>query len=283
MKNFIISKEERNRILEMHSPKKILIEQAQYLYLRRFFGGNVDDLFKMFSDDAVKSLDDVFAKIIKNPKNIYVRGSEYYLKSASGMEIPVKDIQDMVSAVAQGKRDAASISKFLPRNLADGSEFRNIITSALETRGAKVVSSQAAGRALGQFETKFLLNKCFSRRACDWINIENSFLKKISNTAKLTKFNPAKVKILERTTVSGREIINVSLEDGSQVLFYKSSGANVATTGKEAGEWFVIPGFADDGWFFKTEETVELTKGGNKYLTDMANFLKQNGINALGK
>jgi hypothetical protein len=237
----------------------------------------------MFSDDAVKSLDDVFAKIIKNPKNIYVRGSEYYLKSASGMEIPVKDIQDMVSAVAQGKRDVASISKFLPRNLADGSEFRNIITSALETRGAKVASSQAAGRALGQFETKFLLNKCFSRRACDWINIENSFLKKISNTAKLTKFNPAKVKILERTTVSGREIINVSLEDGSQVLFYKSSGANVATTGKEAGEWFVIPGFADDGWFFKTEETVELTKGGNKYLTDMANFLKQNGINALGK
>lgn len=281
MKKLVISKEERNRILEMHSPKKILSEQPKAL--SRFFGGNVDDLFKMFSDDAVKSLDDVFAKIISNPKNIYVRGSEYYVKSASGMEIPVKDIKDLVSLVAQGKRDAASISKYLPGKLADGSEFRNIITSTLETRGAKMASSQAAGRALGQFETKFLLNKCFSNAACDWKNIQNSFLQKISNTAKLTQFNPAKVKILERATVSGREIINVSLEDGSQVLFYKSSGANVATTGKEAGEWFVIPGFADNGWFFKTNETIELTKGGNKYLTDMANFLKQNGANALGR
>jgi hypothetical protein len=68
------------------------------------------------------------------------------------------------------------------------------------------------------------------------------------------------------------------LEDGTDVLFYKSSGANVATTGKEAGEWFVIPGFAEDGWFFKTQETIDLTKGLNLYLTEMAEFLKQNGV-----
>lgn len=152
MKNFVISKEEKNRILEMHSPKKILSEQLQNL--RRFFGGNVDDLFKMFSDDVVKSLDDVFAKIISNPKNVYVRGSEYYVKSASGMEIPAKDIQDLVSAVVQGKRDAASISKYLPGKLADGSEFRNIITSALETKGSKI-----AGQGTGKAVSKLTLGK----------------------------------------------------------------------------------------------------------------------------
>ena len=95
-------------------------------------------------------------------------------------------------------------------------------------------------------------------------------------------FDPSKIKVLEKSNVSGREIINVSLEDGSNVLFYKSSGANVATTGKQAGEWFVIPGFAENGWFFKTQETINLTKGGNKYLTDMAEFLNQNGSNKLG-
>ena len=144
MKNFAISKEEKNRILEMHSPKKILSEQLQNL--RRFFGGNIDDLFKMFSDDAVKSLDDVFAKIISNPKNISVRGSEYYVKSASGMEIPTKDIQDLVSLVAQGKRDAASISKYLPGKLADGSEFRDIIVAALEKRGAKTAVQKSVSK-----------------------------------------------------------------------------------------------------------------------------------------
>jgi hypothetical protein len=35
--------------------------------------------------------------------------------------------------------------------------------------------------------------------------------------------------------------------------------------------------------FFKTQETVNLTKGGNKYLTDMAEYLKINGIDLLGK
>ena len=88
--------------------------------------------------------------------------------------------------------------------------------------------------------------------------------------------------VLEKSNVSSREIINVTLEDGTPVLFYKSSGANVATTGKQAGEWFVIPGFAENGWFFKTKETIALTKGVNKYLTDMATFLKQNGSNGLG-
>jgi hypothetical protein len=111
----------------------------------------------------------------------------------------------------------------------------------------------------------------------------SNFYSKLNNVAKLSNFIPSKVKILEKSNVSGREIINVTLEDGTPILFYKSSGANVASTGKEAGEWFVIPGFAENGWFFKTQETVNLTKGGNKYLTDMAEYLKINGIDLLGK
>lgn len=281
MKKFVITEQEKHRILEKYISKKIIVEQKGYL--AKIFGGSVDDLFKMFADDVVKSLDDVFAKILTRPANYSSEAGQLFVKSASGAKIPMKTIKDAIELVAQGKLEASSVSQLLPRNLADGSEFRNIITSALETRGSKVAASQTAGKALGQFETKNLLKNCFSNSACDAKNILNSFYQKLSGTAKLTQFNPAKIKVLEKTSVSGREVINVQLEDGSQVLFYKSSGSNVASTGKESGEWFVIPGFAENGWFFKTKETIDLTKGGNKYLTDVANFLKQNGSSALGR
>jgi hypothetical protein len=127
------------------------------------------------------------------------------------------------------------------------------------------------------------LKNCSNSNYCDLKPILSDFYSKFNNVAKLQRFNPSSVKIIEKSNVSGREIISVTLEDGTPVLFYKSSGANVASTGKEAGEWFVIPGFANDGWFFKTQETVNLTKGGNKYLTDMAEYLKINGIDLLGK
>lgn len=106
-------------------------------------------------------------------------------------------------------------------------------------------------------------------------------------------FNPAKVKVLNKTTQNFvgkdglpalREVVEVEIENGQKMLFYSSSGSNTATTGKKAGEWFVIPGFRkNDGWFIKTEETIALTKGGNKYLTEMAQFLEKNGTNDLGK
>jgi hypothetical protein len=107
-----------------------------------------------------------------------------------------------------------------------------------------------------------------------------------------TQFDPSQVKLGKTNTYEffGREgelrkrtQIEVTLPNGKKTLMYSSSGANEATTGKKAGEWFWIPGFAKNGWYIKTAETVAYTKGGNQYMTEFANFLEKNGYNGLGQ
>jgi hypothetical protein len=278
MSKLIITEEEKKLILNKYAQNPLLNEQKQFL--AKLFGSSVDDIFKGFGDDAIKSLDDLFAKVFTKSGNLISRGTQQFIKSASGTEIPMVTVQEAIELVGQGKLKPDQILKYLPRNLADGTEFRNVVQQALESKGTQKIAAQGA-RTLGQFESKNLLKNCFNSGYCDTKTILNNFYTKLSNVAKLPKFDPSKIKVLEKSNVSGREVINVSLEDGSNVLFYKSSGANVATTGKQSGEWFVIPGFAENGWFVKTQETINLTKGGNKYLTDMAEFLKQKGSGGL--
>jgi len=257
---------------------KVLSEQNQYL--SRLFGNSVDDIIKMFGDDAAKSLDDVFAKLYSKPGNLVNTSKGLSIKSASGLGIPVEDVKEIISLVGQGKLQADEVLKYFPRYLADGTEFRSVLQQVMSNKGNQTVS-QAVSKGvaqLSQFERKHLLKNCFHSGYCDTKQVLSDFYRKINNTSKLSRFDPSKVRIREKSNVAGRQVIEVTLEDGTDVLFYKSSGANVATTGKEAGEWFVIPGFAEDGWFFKTEETIGLTKGLNLYLTEMAEFLKQNGV-----
>jgi len=80
-----------------------------------------------------------------------------------------------------------------------------------------------------------------------------------------------------------RTQMEVTLPNGKKTLMYSSSGSNVGTTGKEAGEWFWIPGIARSGWYIKTTESVAYTKGGNQYMTDFAKYLENNGYNGLSK
>jgi hypothetical protein len=142
--------------------------------------------------------------------------------------------------------------------------------------GAEKVAKQMSGE---QFQKAFTIPKnCASVNFCDTKNILKNLMNIIPSN---TVFNPSKVKVLNRSTVSGREVIEVQLEN--KTLFYKSSGANQATTGKSAGEWFAIPGFAESGWFVKTSESINLVKGGNGYLTSMSEFLSKNGADGLGK
>jgi len=169
MTNFKISQEEKNRILEMHSPKKIISEQKKFL--AKLFGGSVDDIFKMFSDDAVKSMDDVFAKIFTKPINLVQKGSQQFLKSASGAEVSMKTVQDAIQLVTQGKLKASEIATYLPRQLADGSEFRSIIVSNLEKRGVQKFSQTASKLPLGEVGQDF---KNVASRMNGWIQITNN-------------------------------------------------------------------------------------------------------------
>lgn len=274
MKKLIITEEEKNNIISKYYPNSILNEQSQFL--RKLFGTSADDIFKHFTDDAVKNVEMVLSRAISNPRNFVVKGNQKFLKSASGGEISLDTIEGIFELVSQGRIQPLQYINNFPRQLADGTEFRSVMKQALE--------SKVASQVVGNFGKRFLLDKCFAHNNCPNLNsILSSFYQKLGNTAKLTNFLPSEVKVLSKEIVAGREVIEVQLKDGTKILFYKSSGSNVGTTGKQAGEWFVIPGFAENGWFFKTAETVNLTKGGNKYLTDMAEFLQMNGSAKLGK
>ena len=124
----------------------------------------------------------------------------------------------------------------------------------------------------------------------------NSLIKKTNSLANKS-FNPGNVKILNKSNVGGREIMEVQLENGQNVIFYKVTGMG----GKKLpppGAWSVVPGFLDNAyvqgkrvksWFLKTQDTIGLTHksldggGTNKYLTDMSQFLEKNGAEGLGK
>lgn len=123
---------------------------------------------------------------------------------------------------------------------------------------------------------------CESIGFCNRKGIIEAWSKKLPKSS--LKFNPSKVKVLTESVVEGRKILHLQLEGGEKILFYRSTGSAVESTGKQVGEWFVIPGFAkNDGWFIKTDETIAFTKGGNGYLTEMAEFLAKNGPESLGK
>jgi hypothetical protein len=152
------------------------------------------------------------------------------------------------------------------------------LTGKTGKEGAEKAVKQVGGDA---FQKSFTIPKnCVNANFCDTKNILKNLMNIIPSA---TVFNPSKVKVLSKSNVAGREVIEAQLENGNKTLFYKSSGANQATTGKAAGEWVAIPGFAENGWFVKTTESINLVKGGNQYLTSMSQFLSKNGTEGLGK
>jgi hypothetical protein len=287
MKKIVLKESELIKLVEsiVKEHKQVLLNEQKYLFIRHFIGNSVDDLVKKFGDDGAQKIEAVLAKGMSNAKNFVSRGGKTFILSKSGTEVPIETFNVALKAVADGKYTMEEIVQYFPRQLADGTEFRSIFSSVKPKAQAPVASAagSAAGNALSAFEKKHLLKNCFSSSYCDNEIIFTNFFRSLSNSAKIFSFNPSKVKVYEKAVIAGREILDVSLEDGTRVLIYKSSGANVATTGKQAGEWFVIPGFAENGWFFKTRETVALTKGGNKYLTEFAEYLQANGPGMLGR
>lgn len=172
------------------------------------------------------------------------------------------------------------ISSFVNSFVARVKPLLETITSKVGKKSSKTLGKKATKEVGGSIlQKQFTIKNCENMRLCNTKAILKSFSDKLPTNI---KFNPSKVKVLQKSNIAGREVAEVQLENGSKVLFYKSSGANVGTTGKQAGEWFAIPGFAKDGWFIKTSESVALTKGGNKYATSMAKHLEKNGLEGLG-
>lgn len=111
-------------------------------------------------------------------------------------------------------------------------------------------------------------------------------------------FDPKKCSIVQVTEAWGREILQVTLENGKQILIYKSTGGGGKILPPPGG-WSVIPGFISEAallggkkidlWFCKTEKTIAMThtdvkgNGTNKYLSELAQFLEKNSPSGLMK
>ena len=126
--------------------------------------------------------------------------------------------------------------------------------------------------------------------------IKNLF-EKINKLDKIP-FNPENVKIVnngvldsvEKGVFKQRPIIEIQVkETGDRFLVYSSTGTGAPTL-KQAGDWQLLAGFQpmvnnpkDIRWYLKDEATTQLTKGLNQWATELANFIKKNGPDALGK
>jgi len=112
--------------------KKLMSEQK---WLKNLFGTSVDDLVKLFGDDAVKSFEMVLSKALQNNKNFVVRAGQNYLKSASnGNEISMEVIKKATQLVSSGVKTADEVATLLPRYLADGSEFRSVFQKSFSKK-----------------------------------------------------------------------------------------------------------------------------------------------------
>ena len=178
---------------------------------------------------------------------------------------------------------------------ADFSKRVKVLFSSITGKVAKEGAEEGIEKGIKEISLdvvtkKWKLPNCRHAGFCDIKTIFTSFTKKLAGLPKI--FNPSEIQVVSKsiqkfTTKEGkqaeREVLECVLPNKQQILMYKSSGTNIATTGKGTGEWFAIPGFADNGWFVKTKESIDITKGGNKYMTEFAQFLGKNGSEGLGK
>ena len=111
--------------------KKLMSEQK---WLKNLFGTTVDDLIKLFGDDAVKSFEMVLSKALQNSKNFVARAGQNYLKSASGNEISMEAIEKATKLVSSGVKTADEVAVLLPNKLADGSEFRSVFQKSFKSK-----------------------------------------------------------------------------------------------------------------------------------------------------
>lgn len=117
--------------------------REQYQFLRKYLGSVTDDLIRKFDDEAIQNIESTFAKGLSNRANLVVRNGETFLLSKSGTEVPLRTLNDIMTAVAEGKYTMDELLKYLPRQLADGTEFRSLF-AALKPKpqvGAGLASS----------------------------------------------------------------------------------------------------------------------------------------------
>jgi hypothetical protein len=260
--------------------------------MKEVLGSSISAFTERFGDSVIE-FQQLIGEIFTNEENYREDNGNVILISKSGSEIPFENFKKYIQDIVNGKSVFDLQNKF-PSVLKGGTVLREKIIELLsnpndsDEEDSEDSYYENIDNAFNIFQKRFILPNCNSMSDCDYGAIITNFNKIIPNDKEL-KFDPKNVKVLERSrgmvTKNGkrgfRDVIHVLLGNGKRTLFYSSSGSNEEKTGKKEGEWFIIPGVASNFWFFKTDGTVKLTKGGNQYLTDMAEYLKINGVESL--
>ncbi len=105
--------------------KKVINEQASFGAIRKIIAPASDDLVRAFGDDAARSIESALSRAISKQGNLVEKQGVLYLKSLSGTEVKVESVKKALDAVASGKLSMDQVLNTLPRQLADGSEFRS--------------------------------------------------------------------------------------------------------------------------------------------------------------
>jgi hypothetical protein len=126
--------------------KKVINENGPAAAIRKIIAPAFDDLVRAFGDDTARSLESVLSRAISNPGvNMTEKQGVLYLKSLKGGEIKVESVKKALDAVSQGLIPIENVLNTLPRNLADGSEFRSYFQNVKPK-----ASSQVAGQKISQ-------------------------------------------------------------------------------------------------------------------------------------
>ena len=282
--------------------KKIILTENQYRLLlenrtppvKEVLGGSFGTFIEKHGDDAAGELQTLIFDTYDNPENLDA-DDNIISKNIETSPIPFDAIKYYLQQITNGVKTFDELATKFPKELKGGLTFRDTIKQIFLMKAPETSSEdsndtdETSDDRFNTFANKFILSNCKSMSFCDYQTILSNIVKIIPSDI---EFDPKNVKVLEKARQivikdgkrGFRDVIYVQLGNGQKTLFYSSSGSNEETTGKKEGEWFIIPGFASNGWFFKTDGTVKLTKGGkdgNQYLTDMAEYLKINGVESL--
>jgi hypothetical protein len=130
MKKIIYLKESQLRTL-IESVVKLNEQPGQvFNFARKYFASAMDGLTKKYGDDGAKKIETVLNRGFGSKTNYIFRNGEVFLLSKSGTEVPYKTINMALNAIASGKYNVDEILVNLPRQLADGTEFRSVFTVA---------------------------------------------------------------------------------------------------------------------------------------------------------
>jgi hypothetical protein len=152
-KKFVISEQERSNILKMYG---LITEQGLGSLERLITKKAASNLEKNLGRDAVEDLDRIMKNSFEDASGMMTRNlertaaGELFIKSASGTKIAASDLETLITYIEKHPERA----DMLPRQLADGTEFRSKVKDVLEKRAKNVANlGGGAGSISSKVET----------------------------------------------------------------------------------------------------------------------------------